>query len=53
MIYKEDIIVLLLIWLDMATDLMDDTYYTSSDGEIPVKWTEPELTSSRASKCVP
>ena len=26
----------------MARDLMDDTYYTSSGGKIPVKWTAPE-----------
>ena len=26
----------------MARDLMDDTYYTSSGGQIPVKWTAPE-----------
>ena len=27
----------------MARDLMDDTYYTSSGGQIPVKWTAPEV----------
>ena len=27
----------------MARDLMDDTYYTSSGGKIPVKWTAPEV----------
>ena len=27
----------------MARDLMDDTYYTSSGGTIPVKWTAPEV----------
>jgi serine/threonine protein kinase len=26
----------------MARDLMDDTYYTSKGGKIPVKWTAPE-----------
>ena len=27
----------------MARDLMDDTYYKSSGGKIPVKWTSPEV----------
>ena len=27
----------------MARDLMDDTYYKSSGGKIPVKWTAPEV----------
>ena len=27
----------------MARDLMDDTYYTSSGGKIPIKWTAPEV----------
>ena len=27
----------------MARDLMDDTYYTSSGGKIPLKWTAPEV----------
>ncbi len=27
----------------MARDLMEDTYYTSSGGKIPVKWTAPEV----------
>ncbi len=27
----------------MARDLMDDDYYTSSGGKIPVKWTAPEV----------
>ncbi len=27
----------------MARDLMDDTYYTSTGGKIPVKWTSPEV----------
>lgn len=27
----------------MARNLMDDTYYTSSGGKIPVKWTAPEV----------
>ena len=27
----------------MARDLMDDTYYRSSGGQIPVKWTAPEV----------
>ena len=38
-----------MIWLvsqigdfGMARDLMDDTYYKSSGGQIPVKWTAPE-----------
>ena len=26
----------------MARDLMDDTYYKSSGGKVPVKWTAPE-----------
>ena len=26
----------------MARDLMDDTYYLSKGGKIPVKWTAPE-----------
>ena len=26
----------------MARDLIDDTYYTSSGGKIPVRWTAPE-----------
>ena len=26
----------------MARDLIDDTYYTSKGGKIPVKWTAPE-----------
>ena len=30
----------------MARDLMDDTYYTSSGGMIPVKWTAPEVGKS-------
>ena len=29
----------------MARDLMDDTYYTSKGGKIPVKWTAPEVMS--------
>ena len=24
---------------------MDDTYYTSSGGQIPVKWTAPEVSA--------
>ncbi len=31
----------------MARDLMDDTYYTSKGGKIPVKWTAPEVSYSR------
>ena len=27
----------------MARDLMDDSYYRSSGGQIPVKWTAPEV----------
>ena len=27
----------------MARDLMDDTYYKSRGGKIPVKWTAPEV----------
>lgn len=27
----------------MARDLMDDTYYKSKGGKIPVKWTSPEV----------
>jgi len=27
----------------MARDLMDDPYYMSSRGKIPVKWTAPEV----------
>ncbi len=27
----------------MARNLMDDDYYTSSGGKIPVKWTAPEV----------
>ena len=27
----------------MARDLMDETYYKSSGGKIPVKWTAPEV----------
>ena len=30
----------------MARDLMDDTYYKSSGGKIPVKWTAPEVRQS-------
>ncbi len=30
----------------MARDLMDDTYYTSKGGKIPVKWTAPEVSYS-------
>jgi len=30
----------------MARDLMDDTYYKSSGGKIPVKWTAPEVRHS-------
>jgi len=26
----------------MSRDLMDDTYYKSSGGKVPVKWTAPE-----------
>ena len=33
----------------MARDLMDDTYYTSSGGTIPVKWTAPEVGTDYAS----
>ena len=31
----------------MARDLMDDTYYKSSGGKIPVKWTSPEVRRRR------
>ena len=27
----------------MARDVSDDTYYVSSGGKIPVKWTAPEV----------
>ena len=27
----------------MARDLMDDTYYISRGGKIPVRWTAPEV----------
>ena len=27
----------------MSRDLMDDDYYKSSGGQIPVKWTAPEV----------
>ena len=27
----------------LARDLMDDTYYTSKGGQVPVKWTAPEV----------
>ena len=30
----------------MARNLMDDTYYTSQGGKIPVKWTAPEVFNS-------
>ena len=29
----------------MARDVTDDTYYVSSGGKIPVKWTAPEVYS--------
>ena len=29
----------------MARDVSDDTYYVSSGGKIPVKWTAPEVCS--------
>ena len=28
----------------MARDVTDDTYYVSSGGKVPVKWTAPEVT---------
>ena len=28
----------------MSRDLMDETYYVSHGGMIPVKWTAPEVT---------
>ena len=31
----------------MARDLMDDTYYKSSGGKIPVKWTAPEVLKNK------
>ena len=37
----------------MARDLMDDTYYTSSGGTIPVKWTAPEVGTVYASLFLP
>ena len=27
----------------MARDLVDDTYYTSKGGQVPIKWTAPEV----------
>ena len=33
----------------MARDLMDNTYYTSSGGKIPVKSTAPEVGTDHAS----
>ena len=27
----------------LARDLMDDTYYKSRGGQIPIKWTAPEV----------
>ena len=27
----------------LARDLVDDTYYKSKGGQIPVKWTAPEV----------
>ena len=29
----------------MAQDVTDDTYYVTSGGKIPVKWTAPEVTN--------
>jgi len=29
----------------MARDVSDDTYYVTSEGKIPVKWTAPEVNS--------
>ena len=29
----------------MARNLIDDTYYKSGGGKIPVKWTSPEVTT--------
>ena len=29
----------------MARDVADDTYYVTSGGKIPVKWTAPEVFS--------
>lgn len=40
----------------MARDLMDDTYYKSSGGKIPVKWTAPEvrkITAKIITLCLP
>ena len=34
----------------MARDLMDDTYYKSTGGQVPVKWTAPEVSNSRSSR---
>lgn len=34
----------------MARDLMDDTYYKSSGGKIPVKWTAPEVGTNEKKK---
>ena len=30
----------------LARDLMDDTYYTSKGGQVPIKWTAPEVSQS-------
>ena len=32
----------------MSRDLMDESYYTSHGGMIPVKWTAPEVTRAIA-----
>ena len=32
----------------MSRDLMEDDYYKSSGGKIPIKWTAPEVNLSRS-----
>ena len=34
----------------MARNLIDDTYYKSSGGKIPVKWTSPEVNLKKEQK---
>ena len=36
----------------MARDVTEDTYYVTSGGKIPVKWTAPEVTIIDACKYV-
>ena len=34
----------------MSRDLMDESYYVSHGGKIPIKWTSPEVTESLSLK---